>query len=189
MILESIVTTCDEAGGPVVSPMGPSVNEHWSEFVLRPFQTSRTFANLVRHGEGVVHVCDNVELFALAATGRLPKTVPVRAATAIRGWILDDACRWYAFRVLDLDDSDARSVITCEVVDQGRQRDFFGFNRAKHAVIEAAILATRLDWLPHEQVLAEYQRLASPVEKTAGEQERLAFAMLQDYVMAKVNEQ
>ena len=38
-------------------------------------------------------------------------------------------------------------AIVADVVDSGRLRDFFGFNRAKHAVIEAAILATRIDFL------------------------------------------
>ena len=189
MILESIVTTCDEAGDPVVSPMGPIVDEQWREFVLRPYQTSRTFANLARHGEGVVHVSDDVELFALAAIGRLQETPPVRRAESIRGWILEDACRWYAFRVAEMDDSSERSVIRCNVVDRGRQRDFFGFNRAKHAVIEAAILATRLDWLPHEEILDELDRWKSPVEKTAGDQERRAFSQLQRFVLAKVNKQ
>jgi hypothetical protein len=60
----------------------------------------------------------------------------------------------------------------------GRLRDFFGFNRAKHAVVEAAILATRTQILPAAEIEAEYRRLAVLVDKTGGEQEHTAFAFL-----------
>jgi hypothetical protein len=65
-----------------------------------------------------------------------------------------------------------------EVVHQGRLRDFFGFNRAKHAVVEAAILATRTDFLPLEDIEAEYRKLAVIVDKTGGPQEHEAFDYL-----------
>ena len=61
-------------------------------------------------------------------------------------------------------------------------RDFFGFNRAKHAVVEAAILATRIQRLPVSDVLAQYGQLAVLVDKTGGPQEQRAFDYLHDYV-------
>ena len=69
-----------------------------------------------------------------------------------------------------------------EVVHTGRLRDFFGFNRAKHAVVEAAILATRTAFLPAEQIAADFKRLAVLVEKTGGPDEHVAFALLQEHV-------
>ena len=66
-----------------------------------------------------------------------------RPADVVAGRILLDACRYYEFRVVELDDREDRTTIVAETVAQGRLRDFFGFNRAKHAVVEAAILATR----------------------------------------------
>ena len=59
----------------------------------------------------------------------------MRPAEAIEGVILTDACRWYAFQVESLDDREERTEIAARVVDRGHGRDFFGFNRAKHAVI------------------------------------------------------
>ena len=38
---------------------------------------------------------------------------------------------------------------------QQHHREFFGFNRAKHAVLEAAILATRVELLPADEILSE----------------------------------
>jgi hypothetical protein len=64
----------------------------------------------------------------------------------------------------------------------GRLRDFFGFNRAKHAVLEAAILATRTQFLPPDRVLAQLGELAPLVEKTGGAAEKRAFAFLRSYV-------
>jgi hypothetical protein len=85
-----------------------------------------------------------------------------------------------------LDDTQERTTIDCRVIAQGEVRPFFGFNRAKHAVLEAAILATRVGILPGEEICRELERLAIPVQKTAGHQERVAFALLQDYIKRKL---
>lgn len=188
MILEGIVTTLNADGRPNISPMGPIVDPAMDRLTLRPFQTSTTYQNLKRTGEGIFHVTDDVELLARAAIGRLLELPALLQADSIRGVILADACRWYAFRVVRLDDAHERTTIECEVVGQGRIRDFFGFNRAKHAVLEAAILATRVGLLPPEQIREEFQRLAIPVQKTAGDQEQRAFALLEEYVHAALSQ-
>ena len=105
-------------------------------------------------------------------------------AHAVTGKILADACRWYAFRVADVDETSERITMTAQVVDCGTIREFFGFNRAKHAVLEAAILATRVNFLPHDEILAQLEQLASPVAKTAGPQETEAFKLLQNYIQS-----
>ena len=80
----------------------------------------------------------------------------------IAGQILTDACRYYEFRVVELDDREERTAIVVETVAQGRHRDFFGFNRAKHAVVEAAILATRADWLPIGRDARRFSQAGGP---------------------------
>src|SRR5262249_9019867 len=134
------------------------------------------------HGEGVLHVTDDVLLLAGAALGPVVPAPPVFPAERVRGSVLRDACRYYEFRVLSLDESEARVRIEVETVHAGRLRDFFGFNRAKHAVVEAAILATRTAFLPLDEIDAEYRKLAVIVDKTGGEQERQAFALLREHV-------
>ena len=185
MILEGIVTTCDPEGSAHVAPMGPIVDVKMRHLRLRPFQTSTTFANLDRTGEGVFHVTDDVELLARAAVGPLDEPPAMRAAEAVRGWILSDACRWYAFRITSCDKSHDRAEMTAEVVDSGRQRDFFGFNRAKHAVVEAAILATRTEFLDAEFIATEFERLRTAVQKTGAEQEHRAMRFLEDFVRSE----
>jgi uncharacterized protein len=185
VILEGIVTTLSRESVLNIAPMGPRIDPDLSmaQFVLRPFRTSTTYQNLKACGEGVFHVTDDVLLLAQTAIGAAPPPVPAtRSADVVEGLILIDACRHYEFRVVELDDREERTAIVVETVAQGRNRDFFGFNRAKHAVVEAAILATRTAWQPLDEMLAEYRKLAVLVDKTGGPRERAAFTLLHRHV-------
>lgn len=182
MILEGIVTTIDPRGEINIAPMGPRVDADMRRFLLRPFYTSTTYHNLRAHGEGVFHVTDDVLLLARAAVGQLIELPPLMPAHAVRGWVLRDACRAYEFRVLNIDDREERVWIEVETVYHGTLREFFGFNRAKHAVVEAAILATRTHLLDPREIEAEYRKLAVIVQKTGGEQEHEAFEFLREHV-------
>ncbi len=183
-ILEAIVTTTREDGSVNIAPMGPRVDDQFDALVLRPYQTSETFANLARTRTGVMHVTDDVELFARAALTRWDVPPPMRPAEAVQGHILESACRWYAFQVERIDDQREPAEVHCRVVDRGRQRDFFGFNRAMHAVIEAAIVATRIAYLPADEIRRHLDHLTVLVEKTGGPRERTAFAIVDLYVRA-----
>ncbi len=130
----------------------------------------------------MLHITDDVLLLARAAVGELDPPPVLRPATHIRGWVLADACRFHEFRITACDDRAERTRMEAEVIHTGRLRDFFGFNRAKYAVIEAAILATRTAFLPLDEIEAEYRKLATLVEKTGGPQEHEAFAFLRAYL-------
>lgn len=182
-ILEGIVTTRNEDGIVNISPMGPIVDEQVSRLQFRPYPTSTTYQNLCRNGRGVFHVTDDVLLFAQAAVGQ-PKPLP-----SLEGLILKDACRWFAFEIESIDDSQTPAHLVANTVDQGRQRDFFGFNRAKHAVLEAAILATRIRFLPAAEILAELKRLESPMTKTASSTELEAFLFLRKHIDKAIQHQ
>ena len=206
MILESIVTTTNVDGSPNISPMGPRIQQPaasdkpatlprsaqtdpaFTRFELRPFDTSTTFTNLKRHRQGVLHVDDNVELFARAAVNKIETTdLPTLSkAEKIDGHIIQSACRAYEFKVESIDESGPRMSLICEIVKAHRLRDFFGFNRAKHAVIEAAILATRIDFLPAEEIQEQFQGLRVIIEKTAGPAEANAFDYLDQFVCLKL---
>lgn len=184
LVLEGIVTTLSPSGEIHIAPMGSHVGPEQDRFVLRPFRTATTFRNLVATGEGVFHVTDDVLLLAKSAVGALDVEPAMRPASIVRGRVLADACRYHEFRVNCVDDSGERATIAARVVCSGRLRDFFGFNRGKHAVVEAAILATRLDFLPAGEVEADFRRLGILVEKTGGPKEHEAFDFLARYVAA-----
>ncbi len=184
MILEGIVTTTNPDGSANIAPMGPIVDESFEALVLRPYRTAQTFLNLKRTRQGVFHVTDDVELLARAAVDRVIELPVLQPAHSVTGWILTDACRWFAFEVRAIDESAERTRIDAQVVDRGELRSFFGLNRAKHAVVEAAILATRTAFLPAEEIACSMAALAPLVEKTGGAAEQRAFAFLAEYIRA-----
>lgn len=182
MILEAIVTSQNKDGTTNISPMGPTVSADMSRFELRPFNTSQTFANLKRTREGVLHITDDVELLARSAINKLEKPPELQPAETVSCEVIADSCRLYEFQVEFIEESGPRVCLNCKTTHVQRNRDFFGFNRGKHAVLEAAILATRLDFLPIEEIAQQYQRLATIVTKTGGVQEQKAFDLLQEFV-------
>lgn len=185
MILEAIVTTLNVDGTWNVAPMGPRVDPGLDRFALRPFKTSTTHANLLRTKEGVLHVTDDSLLFARAAIG-LEVSPRTRPAEVVSGAILTDACRHFEFRVESIDEDDARPTFLARTVHRGRSRDFLGFQRARHAVIEAAIVATRADWLPIPGMVLDFARYREIIEKTGGPDEREAFGLLHEHVRRRV---
>jgi hypothetical protein len=182
MILEGIVTTEDAQGRVNIAPMGPEFEPGRDHFLLKPFSTAHTYANLLQHPEGVFHVTDDVLLFARAAIGEVEPTPARVPAARVRGQVLVDACRAYEFRIVEIDDTQDRVRMRAQIVHTWSQRDFFGFNRAKHAVIEAAILATRVHLIAPSEIAVEYRRLEPLVQKTGGRDEEQAFAILSQYV-------
>jgi hypothetical protein len=177
MILETIVSTVNAQGRVNFAPMGITLDGE--RILLRPFRTAVTWTNLQEVGEGVVNFTDNVLLFARCAVE--PCLPPHRDARTVRGKVLDDACHWKEFVVESKDLGEERGRFWGRVVGEGRARDFLGFNRARHAVIEATILATRIHLLGRDRVREEMSRLRPLVDKTAGPAEREAFEFLSDY--------
>ena len=180
MIIESILTTMDAAGTVNFAPMGVEWGEE--EIVIKPFLETATFKNLSATRAAVVNLTDDVLLFARAAISS--PQFPAAPASVVRGAVLEAACSWRELEVRAIDPTPPRSRVVTAVVHRGFRREFLGFNRAKHAVLEAAILATRTHLLPPDQIRDEFARLQVIVDKTAGPQERDAMALLTEYVRA-----
>ena len=182
MILETIVTTRNADGSVNIAPMGPHCDDpEMATFELRPFCSSKTWQNLKRTRQGILHITDDVRVFARAATG-VAQDLECEAGLRVDVDRLADCCRYYEFRVTWLDESRDRASLHCRTVHAGRQRDFLGFQRARHAVIEAAILATRIDFLPLMELQSQFEDLERLVIKTGGIQEQEAFRCLQDFL-------
>ena len=183
-ILEGVVTTCDAEGRVNVAPMGPAVQlidgvSDWSSLTLRPFDSSRTYRNLQTRPEGVFHVVDDVLLLAQAAVGDVAP--PLAASDSVVVPRLADCCRYYEFRIVAVAGERPRETLTAEIVRTGRVRDFVGLHRARHAVLEAAILSTRLHLLDSTTIGDEFARFQPLVIKTATARERDAWNVLVDH--------
>jgi hypothetical protein len=151
--------------------------------VLRPFLETTTFRNVAAARAAVINLTDDAMLFAQGAISS--PTFPSFPAEVVRGKVLEAACSWREVEVISVDDSPPRSRIETRVVHRGFRREFVGFNRARHAVLEAAILATRTHLLPAEQIRSEFEKLQIIVDKTAGPREREAMALLTTHVRAR----
>ena len=182
MIIETIVTTVDGNGAVNIAPMGVEWDGGDGPPVLKPFLETTTYRNIVATGAAVVNLIDDVRLFARAAIGN--PDYPVVRAVAVNGVVLRDACSWRELSVRSVDSTPPRSRIETSVVHRGLRREFIGFNRARHAVLEAAIYATRVHFLERDFLEAELARLQIIVDKTAGPVEREAMALLADYIHA-----
>ncbi len=179
MVLETVVTTINPDGSINCAAMGVEWGEQ--RIVIKPFRGTRTLRNLRATPAAVVHLTDDILLFSQAALG--DPHPPTRQAEHVEGAILEDACSWREVRVEAIDDGE-RARVSTVVVGSGTGREFLGFNRACHAVLEASILASRARLLDPAEIRAELERLQVLVDKTAGPREREAMA----YVRAAVGD-
>jgi hypothetical protein len=179
-IHEVVVTTVDVAGKPHSAPMGISeVNGH---FLIKPFKPSSTYDNLKQHRQCTINYVDDVRIIAGALTGR--RDWPVTAAQQIDGFYLANALAHTELEITEINDADPRACFSGQVVCEANHSPFRGFNRAQNAVLELAILVSRIDWLPQEKVRQELEYLLIAMEKTAGEREWEAWQWLMEKVQA-----
>jgi uncharacterized protein len=181
-IIETVTTTINPDGTVNCAAMGVE----WGDevIIIKPFPPTRTLRNLEATGAAVVNITDDILLFTEAALG--DPHPPTRPTTTIDGAVLADACSWREVRVEAIDASGQRARVTTRVVGRGTGREFLGFNRAAHAVLEASILASRARWLPAEEIQPELERLQPLVDKTAGPREHEAMELVRRYVRAAV---
>jgi hypothetical protein len=184
MIIESILTTTAADGTVNCAPMGVEWGER--EIVIKPFLETTTFRNLRATGTAVVNLTDDVLLFAQGATG--DALFPHAPASVVAGVVLEAACSWREVEVVSIDDTPPRSRIVTRVVHHGSRREFLGFNRARHAVLEAAILATRTHLLPATEIVTDLARLTVIVEKTAGPREVEAMALVTGVIRERLHQ-
>ena len=178
-IRESIVTTRNEDGSAHVAPLGVIVEEPY--LVIAPFHPSTTLDNLRRHGVACVNYTTDVRIFA-GCVSRRRRDWPVVPAERVEGWRLEGALAHSEVAVAEVVEDELRPRFRCRTVVEVAHAPFLGFNRAQAAVLEAAILASRLKMLPAAKVEAELRYLKIAIDKTAGPAEREGW----DWLMAMV---
>ena len=181
-IVETVTTTINPDGTVNCAAMGVE----WGEdvIVIKPFPATRTLRNLRATGAAVVNLTDDILLFTQAALG--DPHPPTRPTAAIDGAVLADVCSWREVTVEAIDASGPRARVTTRVVARGTGREFLGFNRARHAVLEASIVASRARMLPAAEIRSELERLQVLVDKTAGPREHEAMELVRRHVRAAV---
>ena len=178
-IRETIVTTIAEDGAVHIAPLGIIQDgEHW---IIAPFRPSTTLANLEATGIAVVNYTDDAKIFAGCLTGRRDwPLVPVPDCRVPR---LAAALAHDVLEVVSVKEDATRPRFSCRVAASGQHRPFQGMNRAKAAVLEAAILVSRLHMLPAEKIEDEIAYLKIAIDKTAGPDEEQAWYWLLEKVI------
>lgn len=179
-IFEIVVTTIAPDGTPHVAPMG--ARHVGEQVVLMPFKPSTTLANILATGHAVLNRVTDSRVFAGCITGR--RGWAVRPADRIQGVRLEAAIGHLELRLEGHQDDAQRPVLRFARVHEVQHAPFVGFNRAQAAVVEGAILVSRLRMLPPEKVDSELRYLQIAIDKTAGEAEREAWAWLLEAVAA-----
>jgi len=180
MIFETIVTTRAKDGRIHIAPMG--IREDKGLVILAPFRPSTTLDNVLEIGCAVVNYCDDVRVFAGCITGRREwPTVPADKIPCVR---LESVLAHCELKLARIEDDELRPRLYCQMVHRVNHLPFRGYNRAQAAVLEAAILVSRLNMLPWEKIESEVKYLSIAIEKTAGPAEREAWGWLVEKINA-----
>ncbi len=194
-IHETVVTTCDTNGRVHIAPMGVRYPDD-ATVVLMPFKPSTTLDNIVTTRAAVLNWITDVRVFAGCVTGRRDwPTVAVEPARvpATNGPQADLARNTPAVRLAcalghvplalaDLHDDPQRPVLRMARGTAVTHAPFTGFVRAQSAVLEGAVLVSRLFMLDDAKVDREFEYLQIAIDKTAGAGELEAWQWLRDAV-------
>ncbi len=174
MIFEAIITTVNAEGVPHVTPFG--VRYEGESVLISPYKPSTTLANILTSKRAVMNITDDVRVFAAALTNR--QAWALQPASQVKGVRLVDCLQHVELALIEVRDDAVRPQLVMQKVYTENHRPFNGFNRAQAAVIELAVLVSRLHMLPKDKILAEMQYLQIAIDKTAGENELLAWSWL-----------
>jgi uncharacterized protein len=178
LIRECIVTTLNAAGEPHLAPLG--LIEDGDRWIVAPFRPSTTLHNLELCPKATASFIDDAEIFAGFVTGNRDF-----ALESVPGWPAPRLAAALSHAELEVESvvaDELRPRFCCAVRRVEAHRPFLGMNRAKAAVLEAAILVTRLHMLSHEKIDSEIAYLKIAIEKTAGPIERAAW----DRIMTRI---
>jgi hypothetical protein len=178
VIFETVISTVAADGTLHVAPMG--VRYRGADVVLMPFKPSTTLANIVASGHAVLNIVLDTRVFAGSVTGR--RSWPMQPTERIEGLRLACALSHVELALAELQDDAQRPVLRMARLFEASHAPFVGFNRAQAAVIEGAVLVSRLHMLPAEKVDAEMAYLQIAVDKTAGPEEHEAWGWLTEAV-------
>lgn len=183
MIFETIITTVDLAGEPHITPFG--VRYEGDLVVIAPYKPSTTLDNILATKCAVMNLADDVRVFAAALTYRKfanRKAGELVPANKIKGFRLADCLAHVELELVELRDDAIRPQLFMKKVAEFNHKPFAGFNRAQAAVIELAVLVSRLHILPKNKIMLEIEYLKIAMDKTAGEREMQAWVWLTEAI-------
>jgi len=179
MIRECVVTTVSASGRVHIAPLGLIAADE-DRWIIAPYVPSTTLENLRAVPQAVANHVTDVRIIAGCLTGR--RHWPLLACSHVLAPRLAAALTHEELVVERVLTDAQRPRFVCRVVQRETHAPFEGFNRAQAAVVEAAILVSRLHLLPPARVQQDMDLLRIMVAKTAGEAEQTAWDWLDQAV-------
>jgi len=174
MIYETIITSIDTLGVPHVTPFGIRMQDDF--VIISPYKPSTTLVNILSTKHAVMNLTDDVRVFAGALTGRsVWDLIPTNKIIGVR---LASSLAHKELKLVKVVDHALRPELFLQVEHEAQHQAFQGFNRAQAAVIELAVLVSRLTRLPMDKIVQELDYLKIAIEKTAGPRELEAWSWL-----------
>jgi len=192
-IVETIVCTEDAEGAPNAAPMGVTTKDFY-ELIIRPFIETKTYRNLVLRGCGTINITSDPAAYYRAA---LKGWSGVKGFP--KGWFerakfvaaprLKEADAWIEVDLSEVaQDEDGRARVVCRVVDISVRKsvEAKAYCRAKFAVIESVIHATRIDAFASRNEWDRASELARLIEHYHSLVIRVAPGTSYDYMMDRI---
>jgi len=179
-IFEAVVTTVSPGGAVHVAPMG--VRYEGADVVLMPFKPSTTLDNILALKAAVLNILVDPRVFAGCVTGR--KSWPTQPAARVPGVRLEAALSHVELALTQAGDDPQRPRLRLSRVHEVMHKPFIGINRAEAAVVEGAVLVSRLHMLPQDKIDTEMRYLQIAIDKTASPEAHEAWGWLQQAVAA-----
>ncbi len=125
----------------------------------------------------VYHTIDDALAVVQLVLGQTPEFTYSQSSSG--AWIIQQACHWFELEIESWDCVGPRAQATARLIQQGDLRPFWGWNRAKHALLEAAILISRAQLMKPEHLREQLEALSTTIEKTAGPRETQAWELIE----------
>lgn len=183
MILETLICSLNSNEEINVAPFG--IKKKKDLVVISPYLPSRTHENLLNNEYASVNYVDDVSLFVNCFLNK--QKFKLKRCSLIRGFFLSEALSHQEVKVIDYKKNNLRPSFYCKIVFFKNHAPFLGFNRARHALLEACILASRIKILKKEKILNELNYLSMAVEKTSGTKEISLWNDIKNFIMTEIH--
>jgi len=192
MIVETIISSISYDNIANFAPMGLHISDLDHERVghspagsiyLRLYPGSQTYANLKATGQGVVNFTNNVLVFVDTA---LYSSCPShRPSLKVRPPSMEQAQTIWEFTVTRFDSASVPALVEGKIEYCENRGGVAGFCRGQWAVLEAAIAATRWQFLPSAKITQPWPMWLELVKKTGGKREFEAFMKIGVFLAEK----
>jgi hypothetical protein len=185
MIIETILSSINQEGKVNFAPVGVHIpNDSLTLLTVKEMEIflysgSHTYRNLLKTGEGVINFTD--DMLSFVDTALFSKKLPAVPSLLVTPPRMAEAKLIWEFQVSQFDVSTEPSRVKTNILFMQKMGDYSGFCRARGAILEAAIAATRFSIMKPSNIEASFTQWQDIVRKTGGTREQTAFKKLRDY--------